>query len=269
MSVSLSLSSSWLWFSLTALLYSSLFPSLCVSVSVFFSLSVSVCLIWKSTSFCHLPGPTSFSVMHLSLVEWCCSHNQKTWLIFAGLRSTLLDAPCCGAWAQGWDEERSAHAWAWWRSGLGNGMDSGSHSVLPGALMGYPWGHLWRVLVRLGLKLTFPRRGKEERQAEAPLSTEDIPQLSAHPRLWGLYLEKGRRFGHSAVFNLWAQSLCSSGLGGARGAKFMRIIHCPWIVEFLFSTYPIWNVPWIGVVHNSNNSKAAICWMFTMYQALC
>lgn len=73
------------------------------------------------------------------------------------------------------------HVQVWWGSALGKEMDSGSHSVLAGAMMGVPRGHLWRVLVRLGLKVRFACTGKEETQTEAPLSTED-PQLSADPR---------------------------------------------------------------------------------------
>ena len=69
----------------------------------------------------------------------------------------------------------------WWGSALGKEMDSGSPSVLAGAMMGVPRGHLWRVLVRLGLKVRFTRTGKEDTPTEAPLSTED-PQLSADPR---------------------------------------------------------------------------------------
>lgn len=66
-------------------------------------------------------------------------------------------------------------------SALGNEMDPGSHSVLAGALMGVPRGHLWRVLIRLGLKVRFACKGKEEWQIEAPLCAKD-PQLSANPR---------------------------------------------------------------------------------------
>ena len=69
----------------------------------------------------------------------------------------------------------------WWGSALGNEMDSGSHSVFAGALMGVPRGHLWRVLIRLGLKVRSACKWKEERQIEAPLSAKD-PQLSANPR---------------------------------------------------------------------------------------
>lgn len=45
--------------------------------------------------------------------------------------------------------------------GLGGGMDSDLFNT-PWCLDGVPRGHLGRVLVRVGLKLTFPPGGKKK-----------------------------------------------------------------------------------------------------------